>query len=286
MTAAEARRALADAFRAAGLDSPELDARLLVCHALGIDHTGLATAPDRLLTTDQQRTLDTLKQRRLARESVAHILGAQEFWGLTFRISGATLVPRADTETVVEAALAAIDESGPRKRPLRIADLGTGSGALLLALLSELPNALGVGTDISMDALRIAAGNAASLGLDQRSRFVCCHFGAALAGGFDLVVSNPPYIPTADIVGLSPEVRREPMSALDGGADGLSHYRAIAADAPRLVAPGGGLVLELGIGQEEAVAELVKVGGLRPRAAKRDLAGIPRALRAHRPPSP
>jgi release factor glutamine methyltransferase len=286
MTAAEARRALADAFRAAGLDSPELDARLLVCHALGIDHTALATAPDRALTTDEQRKTEALKQRRLARESVAHILGAQEFWGLTFRVSRATLVPRADTETVVETALAAVDEDRPRTRPLRIADLGTGSGALLLALLSELPNALGVGTDISMDALRIADRNAASLGLEQRAHFVCCHFGAALAGSFDLVVANPPYIPTADIAGLSPEVRQEPLGALDGGADGLSHYRVIAADAKRLVAPGGSLVLELGIGQEGPVAELVKSGGLRPFAAKRDLAGIPRALRACRPRSP
>lgn len=280
MTIAEARRALAEAFRKAGLDSPELEARLLVGHALGLDHTALAASADRVLSVTDESTIEKLRQRRLAREPIAHILGMQEFWSLPLRVTPATLVPRPDTETIVEAALAAVDESGPRTRTLRIADLGTGTGALLLALLSELPNAYGVATDMSMGALDVARSNAEQLGLVSRARFVRCDFGAALAGGFDLVVSNPPYIPSGDIAALSPEVQRDPRSALDGGADGLACYRAIAADAKRLVAPGGNLVVELGIGQESAVADLVKKAGLFPLPAKPDLSGISRALRA------
>ena len=216
----------------------------------------------------------------VAREPVAHLLGTSEFWGLPLQVTSATLVPRPDTETLVEAALAAIDEGGPRTRPLRIADLGTGTGALLLALLSEVPNALGVGIDMSMEALTVARSNAERLGLAPRARFVRGHFGAALAGGFDLVVSNPPYIPAGDIDALPPEVKRDPRTALDGGGDGLACYRSIAADAKRLVAPGGSLVMELRIGQERAVANLVKAAGLSPWPAKPDLSGIPRALGA------
>lgn len=285
MTIAEARRALAEAFRRAGLDSPELDARLLVSHALGLGHTALAASADRILTSDEKSAIGGLKQRRLAREFVAHILGTQEFWGLSLRVTPATLVPRPETETIVEAALTAIDEGGPRTRALRIADLGTGTGALLLALLSELPNAFGVATDKSAEALTVAHGNAENLGLAARARFVRCDFGTALAGGFDLVVSNPPYIPSGDLAALSPEVRRDPRIALDGDADGLGCYRAIAIDAKRLIAPDGSLVLELGIGQAHAVAEMVKNGGLIPLPAKPDLAGIPRALPASLPQS-
>jgi release factor glutamine methyltransferase len=280
MTIGEARRALADAFRNAGLDSPELDARLLVGHALGLNHTALAASPDRVLSATDESAIDAFKQRRLAREPIAHILGTREFWGLALRVTPATLVPRPETETIVETALAAIDDSGPRTRALRIADLGTGTGALLLALLSELPNAFGVGTDLSAAALAVARINAEQLGLASRARLVRCDFGAALASGFDLVVSNPPYIPSGDIAALSPEVRRDPRTALDGGADGYVCYRTIAADAKRLMAPGGDLVIELGIDQEPAVADLVKKAGLFPLPANPDLSGIPRALRA------
>ena len=280
MTIAEARRALAEAFRKVGLDSPELDARLLVCHALGLDHTALAASPDRPLTPQDESTVAALKERRLAHEPVAHILGTKGFWGLTLRVTPATLVPRPETETIIETALAAIDENGARSRALRIADLGTGTGALLLALLSELPNAFGVGTDMSAAALSVARGNAEQLGLASRAWFVLSDFGSALAGGFNLIVSNPPYIPSGDIAALSPEVHHDPRTALDGGPDGLACYCAITADAKRLVAPGGNLVLELGIGQERAVADLVKVAGLFPLPADPDLSGIPRALRA------
>jgi release factor glutamine methyltransferase len=205
----------------------------------------------------------------------------KEFWGLPLRITTATLVPRPETETVVEAALAAIDAAGPRARALRIADLGTGSGALLLALLSELPYAIGVGTDVSLAALAIAHDNAERFGLLPRAQFVVCDFGAALAGGFDLVVVNPPYIASGDIAALPPEVRHDPRLALDGGTDGLACYRAIATDARRLIAPAGHLVVELGIGQEAAVGALLRSEGLIALPARCDLSGMPRALTAH-----
>ncbi len=197
MTVAQARRALADAFRQAGLDSPELDARLLVGHALGLDHTALTIDSTRTLGEDGAQALAALAARRLGREPVARILGAKEFWGLPLRLNEATLVPRPETETVVEAALAAIDGDGPRTGALLIADLGTGSGALLVALLSELPNAIGVGTDVSREALAAARDNAGRLGFSSRALFAACDFGAALAGPFDLLVSNPPYIASA-----------------------------------------------------------------------------------------
>lgn len=279
---AEARRALAASLRARGFDTPELDARLLVGHALGLDHTALATGAARALSEDDAKTVAALAARRLAHEPVARILGHKEFWGLSLQITPAVLVPRPDSETVVEAALAAVTRNGGRSRSLRIADLGVGSGALLLALLSELPNAAGVGTDRSLLALETASANAARLALSARVSFVACDYGAALAGGYDVVVSNPPYVPTNHIATLAPEVRDfEPRAALDGGNDGLDAYRAIALDAGRLLAPRGTLVLELGIGQGEMVQGLLSAAGLAvewpPRA---DLGGVPRALSA------
>jgi release factor glutamine methyltransferase len=279
MTVAQARRALTEAFRQAELDSPELDARLLVGHALGLDHTGLTIESNRNLG-DAARALAVLATRRLDREPVARILGIKEFWGLPLQLNEATLVPRPETETVVEAALAAIDSAGPRDRALRIADLGTGSGALLIALLSELPNASGLGTDVSRKALAAARDNAGRLGVVARTEFTVCDFGAALTDIFDLVVSNPPYIASADIDTLSPEVRYDPRRALDGGADGLDCYRTIAGQAPRLLRPNGDLVVELGISQEPAVATLFRTAGLIPSPARPDLLGIPRALHA------
>jgi release factor glutamine methyltransferase len=195
-------------------------------------------------------------------------------------VNAATLVPRPETETVVEAALAAIDEDGARTRALRIADLGTGSGALLIALLSELPNACGIGTDVSLEALAAARVNADRAAILPRARFAVCDFGSALVGGYDLVVSNPPYIASGELAALPPEVRHDPRRALDGGADGLDCYRAIAAQAPRLLKHRGHLVAELGIGQAPAVAELFRAAGLLPSPARADLAGIPRALHA------
>jgi release factor glutamine methyltransferase len=280
MTVAQARRTLTDIFRQAELDSPELDARLLVGHALGLDHTGLTIDSGRSLGGNAAHALAALATRRLEREPVARILGVKEFWGLPLRLNDATLVPRPESETVIEAALAVIDSAGPRNRALRIADLGTGSGALLIALLTELPSAVGIGTDVSSKALAAARGNAGRLGIAARTEFAICDFGAALTGSFDLVVSNPPYIASADIDTLSPEVRHDPRPALDGGADGLDCYRTIAGQAPGLLKPNGDLVVELGIGQEPAVATLFRAAGLAPLPARPDLSGIPRALRA------
>ena len=281
-TVAEARRALAAKFHAAGLDTPELDARVLVGHALGLDHATLAATATRRLGADEEGAIAASANRRLAGEPVARILGYKEFWSLPLRVDAATLVPRPETETVVEAALAAIDAGGPRSRALRIADLGTGSGALILALLSELPNAFGVGTDLSFRALMVAYDNACRLA-QTRARFVACNMAAALRGPFDAIVSNPPYVASGDIATLAPDVRDfDPRLALDGGIDGLDFYRAIAAAAPMLLAPGGALVVELGIGQAEPVAHLFAAVGLAPSPPHPDLNSAPRALVARK----
>ncbi len=197
-TVAEARRALAQKFRVAGLDSPDLDARILVGHALGLDHAALAAAGARALGAAERAAIAALAARRLAREPVARVVGRTEFWSLPLRVDAATLVPRPETETAVEAALAAIDSYGTRAGVGRIADLGTGSGALLLALLTELPNATGIGTDTSLEALAVARDNARRLGL-SRAQFVACDMAAALGAPFDLIVSNPPYIASGAI---------------------------------------------------------------------------------------
>lgn len=276
---------LIQAFRASGAESPQLDARVLAGHALGIDRARLVVDSERLLDAHEIDAIDALAARRIAHEPVARILGTREFWSLPLLVDGAVLVPRPDSETIVEAALDAVTAGGGRRRALRILDIGTGSGALLLALLTELPAADGTGTDISETALAVARSNAARLALDARCRFVACDIASGVEGPFDLVVSNPPYIASGEIATLAPDVRDyDPRIALDGGADGLAAYRAIAAAASRLLAPGGTLVLELGTGQEAAVTQLLTSAGLAvPRAARKDLGGIARALLARRP---
>jgi release factor glutamine methyltransferase len=279
-TVAAARRALAEKFRAAGLDSPELDARLLVGHALSLDHAALAAAGCRPLDTAEKAAIAALAQRRIAHEPVARIVGSKEFWSLKLRVDASTLVPRPETETVVELALAAIDEQGACRGALRIADLGTGAGPLILALLAELPNALGIGTDLKESALAVARDNAQRLGLIG-ANFVACDMAAALRGPFDLIVANPPYVPSADIALLAPEVHDfDPRAALDGGVDGLDCYRIIATTAPALLAPDGALIVELGAGQARAVAALFAEAGLAPSPPRADLNGVPRALLA------
>ena len=272
-----ARRRLARRFRAHGLDAPALDARILVGHALGLDHTGLAAQANRVLTPEEAGAIAELSARRLAREPVARIRGEKEFWGLPFKVNSETLLPRPETETVVEAALTALDHR--KLRALRIVDLGTGSGALLLALLCELPRACGIGTDISVAALHCARDNAVALGLSARASFVACDYGAAVGAPADLLVSNPPYVARADIAALQAEVRDfDPRRALDGGPDGLDGYRAIASHARRLLAPEGILVVELGQGQHAAVTAIFAATGLEGAAPRYDLSGIARAL--------
>lgn len=275
---ADCRRAWAAEFRARGIDSPDLDARVLIGHALGLDHAALAAQADRPLSAEQENAIAALARRRLAHEPVARITGTREFWSLPLRVTGATLVPRPETETIVTAALRALDRRGPRSRPWRIADLGTGSGAIMLALLSELPNAFAVGTDISAAALAVARDNARRLKV-SRAAYVVCDMASALCGPFDLIVSNPPYIASGDLDRLAPEVRLfDPRVALDGGDDGLQAYRALAASAAALLAHNGVLVIELGKDQAEPVAALIAAAGLAPVAPQPDLNGTPRAL--------
>jgi release factor glutamine methyltransferase len=281
-TVAAVRRKWAKKFRARGIDSAELDARILVGVALGLDRAALAAADARRLDHGEEVAIAALAERRLAHEPVARIVGWKEFWSLPLRVDASTLVPRPETEIVVEAALAAIDAAGPRARPLRIADLGTGSGAILLSLLSELPDASGAGTDASVAALAVARENARRLGLD-RAGFLACDMAAALRGPFDIIVSNPPYIASHEIDALAPDVRDfDPRGALDGGSDGLRFYRSIAAAAPALLAADGALIVELGVGQSQAVGALFAAGGLVPLPPRPDLGGIARALVAKR----
>lgn len=277
---AQARRMLSALFRAQDIDAPELDARLLVCHALSLDHTALVANDSRILNDQEAQALSALAVRRLGREPIARIRGEKEFWSLNFKLSPATLVPRPETEILVEAALAAIDLTSSRAKPLRIADLGTGSGAILLALLSELPSAIGIGCDISEEALAIAAENANSLGFAARSEFVLSDFTDGLHGPFDLVVSNPPYIATGELAALSMDVRAyDPHAALDGGADGLSCYRRIAGSVGAILSPDGVVALEIGAGQAKAVTAIFEAAGFAALFPPRcDLAGISRAL--------
>jgi release factor glutamine methyltransferase len=280
-----ARRALAAQLRSAQLEEAELDARILLGAALGLDLTGLVAQAARLLAEAETSRLAQYAGRRIAGEPVARILGTREFWGLPFRLSEATLVPRPDTETVVELALEIFRER-QASHPIRIADIGTGSGAILLALLHEIPGAFGVGTDLSLTALNTARDNAAALGLADRASFVACSYATALRGPFDLVVSNPPYIPSAEIPKLSIEVREhDPHLALDGGNDGYDAYRALIPQAAERLAPGGALIVEAGQGQAGNIETLMTAAALVvDRPPKADLAGIPRAVSARKMP--
>jgi len=285
-TVEAARRALTARFKSGSIESAELDARILVGEALGLDLTGLIAAAHRPLTSDESLRLENFANQRLSGEPIARIVGYKEFWGLALKLSPATLVPRPDTETVVELSLEMLQAVPEQDRPLRIADLGTGSGAILLALLSELPGAYGVGTDISVAALRTARANAAALELADRAGFIACDYAAALSGPFDLVTSNPPYVRSSDIAGLAVEVRdHDPFGALDGGADGLDAYRKLIPQAAALLAQQGALVVEAGHGQSDDVQRLMTAAGLTlERHAKADLAGVRRAVAGRKLP--
>jgi release factor glutamine methyltransferase len=278
------RRKVAQRFRDHGLDTPDLDARILVGHALGLDRTALMLAGDRRLEAAEIARIETLGARRLRREPVARITATKEFWGLLLTITPDVLVPRPQTETVVEQALAAVDRIGGR-RALRIADLGVGSGAILIALLAELPNACAVGTDRDPAALALARENARRLGVAARAAFVACDFGAAVAPGCDLVVTNPPYIRTDEIAELEPDVREfDPRGAIDGGIDGLAAYRVIAIHARHMLVPGGHLIAEIGKGQGDAVAALFAAAGFGGIGIVPDLDGVSRVVVAvHNP---
>jgi release factor glutamine methyltransferase len=277
----EALYLVAQSFRAADVGEPEADARVLVGHALHLDRARLIAQSDRVLETREITVISALAVRRLSREPVSRIVGQKEFWTLAITVTPDVLVPRPETETIVEAALDFVVRSGLRMEKLRILDIGTGSGALLLALLNELPNATGTGTDLSTAALKIAHANAARCRLEPRCSFFACDIASGVQGPFNLIVSNPPYIAHDEIASLAPEVRDyDPTIALDGGNDGLVAYRAIAEQAQQLLAPGGRLFVEIGVRQEAAVRALFIDAGLTVGVARKDLAGIPRVLGA------
>lgn len=270
-----------DRLRRAGVGEPRLDARVLLAHVLNLEPAALSVYPDRDVPNSVAGPYTALVARRAAREPVAHLTGHREFWSRVFAVGPDVLDPRPDSETLIEAVL---DHVGDRRYGWRIADLGVGSGCLLLTVLGELPGATGVGVDVSVAALRRARSNARALGFDRRTTFVRSDWGASMAGPFDVVLCNPPYIPSAEIETLAPEVaRHEPRVALDGGLDGMACYRALAPDLPRILAPGGLAVVEIGVGQSDAVAALLKAAGLRLAERRRDLGGRERCLVARHP---
>jgi release factor glutamine methyltransferase len=267
---------LAEKLAAAGIVDARSEAWLLLAAATGRSRAELIAGVPLPLSPAEEQRLEALAARRLAREPMAYILGSREFWSLPFQVGPAVLVPRPESETVVEAALATIAD---RATPLRILDLGTGSGCLLLALLSELPRASGLGIDRSAAPLGIAATNARRLGLAGRAEFREGDWGRGLAGRFDVIVCNPPYVARADKESLAPEVGAfEPEDALFAGPDGLSAYHVLALDCARLLAKDGVVFLEIGQGQGAAVEGIMRRHGLRLVASRPDLAGIERCL--------
>ena len=269
------RRAALDwaarALRDMGIEDARREARLLLEHC-----AGPAAGDSQPLPPDKIAELQTFIERRRHREPVSQILGQWEFWSLPFYVNSATLTPRPDTETLVQAALDLLPD---RRAPLQLLDLGTGSGCLLLALLHELPAARGLGIDRSPEALAVAMRNAAALGLADRAQFALGDWAEGLSGSFDLIVSNPPYIPQDEIPGLMPEVsRHEPLMALDGGSDGLDSYRQMAPQIAARLAPGGWALLEVGLGQADSAAAILAAAGLEPAGVRADLGGRKRCV--------
>ena len=265
---------------AGGIENATLDARLLFQAASGFRYEDIVAEPDLVVPPDVAARFSSLIQRRCKFEPVSRILGTREFYGRSFRVTPDVLDPRGDTETLIGAALGLAKGKGP----LRILDLGTGSGAIAVTLLAELPEASAVASDLSGAALAVAKGNAEALGVVGRASFVQASWFAGIDGKFDLIVSNPPYIPLADIAGLAPDVREfDPPRALDGGPDGLEAYRRIAGGAAGHLTPSGKVVLEIGAGQENAVNELFTGEGFARESRHFDLSGHVRCLVFSRP---
>ncbi|HWA22043.1 MAG TPA: peptide chain release factor N(5)-glutamine methyltransferase [Caulobacterales bacterium] len=274
LTLLSAWKSARDRLAAAGVDSPALDARMLIEAATGVTRLEIVTDPYRALDADAQARAEALIVRREAREPVSQIVGYRDFRVHRFAVTKDVLTPRPETELLVEVAL----ERVALEIPQRVVDFGIGSGAILLSILSQRPLADGVGVDISREALAVAKQNAAALEI-ERVTFVHSDWDAEVDGLFDLVVSNPPYIRTGALSLLDPEVGRyEPYLALDGGPDGLDGYRAVLAAARRLLKPGGSFAVELGQGQAEAVWALADEIRLMPEDVRDDLAGIARVL--------
>jgi release factor glutamine methyltransferase len=269
------------ALTAAGIDNVRFEARLLLAHAAHLTIEQLVARGNDTTPAGVVEAVRALTARRVRREPMAYILGEREFWGLNFKVTPAVLVPRPDSETLIEASLELLPD---RDRRWRILDLGVGSGCLLLTLLREFPQAAGVGMDASPEALAVARGNAETLGVAGRATLVTGDWrepgwAERLSGPFDLVISNPPYIKSQVIDRLMPEVARfEPRQALDGGPDGLVAYRTIAAASSKLITRGGWLAVEAGEGQSAEIVELFRVAGLTPKAPWKDLGGIERVI--------
>ncbi len=275
-TIAEALDGAARGLAEAGIGKPRMEARLLAGHALRVDPAVVLGHPERALTRIERTRLAILVRRRARREPIAQLFGEREFWSLKFKVTADVLTPRPDSETVVEAALAGVPDRGA---PLRLLDLGTGTGCLLLALLSELEGAQGLGVDISPAAVEVARANAAALGFADRATFRTGDWGRGIRGPFDLIVANPPYIPSSAVESLEPEVARfEPRRALSGGVDGLDCYRRLVPDVARLLKPGATAVVEVGAGQAARVSAILAGHGLHPVAIQADLSGIERCL--------
>ena len=276
----QAHTAAARLLREARIAAPELDARLLLCHAAGLSHEAYVAGINDALAPEAAARFGASIERRLAGEPVSRIIGIREFYGRPFRIDASTLDPRPDTETLVEAALSLVD----REAPLSVLDLGTGSGCILITLLAELPQASGVGVDISLPALEGAQANAQVHGVGDRASFAASDWLEAVEGSFDLVVANPPYLSAADMGALSPEVRdHDPAPALDGGPEGLSAYRRIVPGLRKALRPGGFALFEIGPDQAQAVLRLLAEAGLDVGEGQhlwRDLAGRPRVVGA------
>jgi release factor glutamine methyltransferase len=262
--------------QAAGVDGPVIDARLLVEAAAGASRTDIIADPKRVLTDEQQATLEDFIARRERREPVSHILGRKGFWKIMLQVNANVLTPRPDTETVVELVLRDL----PEGKPFSILDLGVGSGAILLAILAERPAGKGLGIDVSDEALAVARENAANLGLAGKVALLRGDWTRGLGdASFDVVVSNPPYIRSAEIDALAPEVRdHEPRLALDGGADGLDAYRELAPEILRVLKPGGRFAVEIGFDQAVEVEALFKAAGAQGLATHKDLANRDRVV--------
>ncbi len=270
-----------DRLKAAGIDSPVIDARMLVEAAMECRRIDLVTDPYRAVTDKQAATLESYVARRERREPVSRILGAKGFWKIMLRVTPDVLTPRPDTETILDVVLAAFDEH----QRIRVLDLGVGSGAILLAILAERPLATGLGIDVSEEAIAVARDNAGHIGVENRAAFLRSDWTAGLEGEeFDVVVSNPPYIPTQVIDTLEPEVKdHEPRLALDGGADGLDHYRLLAPEVLRVLRPGGLFALEIGHDQSQAVEALMRAAGAEGVRTVKDLATRDRVVTGLKP---
>jgi release factor glutamine methyltransferase len=264
-----------------GFDEPRRRARRLVASVLDLTTGELLGHPERVLDDQQIGRVQLALDRMVEREPLSRILGHREFWGLSFALSADTLDPRPETETVVETVLRWVPD---RRTPLRFLDLGTGTGCILLALLVEFPAATGFGVDIALGAAMTASRNAAALGLAERAGFLVGDWGTAVSGGFDVIVSNPPYIAGEALADLPPEVALyDPRLALDGGRDGVGAYRSLVIDLPRLLKPGGAFACEVGLGQAPTVMAMLRAGGLAIEECKRDLAGVARCVVASTP---